>query len=94
MKDDESSETILNDAFRNMVDINSIAGVTLERIDFHKICKNAKPKQLDTYIRAVDEESSCFDCFSFNVKTTEVFSLQLGAYRINCLDCLDRTNTY
>jgi hypothetical protein len=72
---DSSSETTLNDAFRNLVDANTIAGVTLERIDFHKICKNGNPKQLDTYIRAVDEESSCFDCFSFNVKTSEIYSL-------------------
>lgn len=72
---DGSSEATLNEAFKNLVESNAIAGVTLKRIDFHKICRNGNPKLLDIYIRAVDEESNCYDCFSFNVKTLDVFSL-------------------
>ncbi|CAD8047693.1 unnamed protein product [Paramecium sonneborni] len=91
---DNTSESILNESFKNLVEKNQIDGVNLVRIDFHKICKNEKFKQIDSYIRASDEQSIVYDCFSINTTNQQINSLQLGAYRINCLDCLDRTNAY
>lgn len=50
-----------------MVESNHIDGVLLTRIDFHKICRNEKPKEIDVYIRKLDDESNGFNCFTLNV---------------------------
>ncbi|CAK83132.1 unnamed protein product (macronuclear) [Paramecium tetraurelia] len=91
---ENTSESTLNEAFKSIVEKNQIDGVILVRIDFHKICKNEKFKQIDNYIRGSDDKSIEFDCFALNTVNQQIMSLQQGSYRVNCLDCLDRTNAY
>ncbi|CAD8146641.1 unnamed protein product [Paramecium pentaurelia] len=92
---ENTSENILNESFQSLVQKNKIDGVKLNRIDFHKICKNEKFKSIDNCIRGSDEESILFDCFAINtLNQQQIISMQQGAYRVNCLDCLDRTNAY
>ncbi len=61
-------------------------------MDFHAYCKGDKYDQLKILVAKVESGISDFGWFVEDVKARKVLKLQAGAFRVNCLDSLDRTN--
>lgn len=58
--------------------------------DFHQECRGGNQANLSKLKNKVEQ---IFDEFSFYYADgSNVYSLQTGTVRTNCLDCLDRTN--
>lgn len=73
--------------------------------DFHGECKKMKWENLSKLIDIVKEELQNYGYFSAelnfaydsrpdfnNSKNSRIINKQVGAFRTNCMDCLDRTN--
>ncbi|XP_003747700.1 phosphatidylinositide phosphatase SAC1 [Galendromus occidentalis] len=64
--------------------------VRYEPFDFHKECKGMRYDRLQVLI---DRVASAQDAYGFYFeKDSAVKCYQLGVFRTNCIDCLDRTN--
>ncbi len=59
--------------------------------DFHKQCGNDKWDRLSILINRLANDQDSFGYFSAS-KYGNPLSYQRGVFRINCIDCLDRTN--
>lgn len=77
--------------------------VQYRSFDFHKECAGMKFENVRKLLDEVkDDVMEEMDCFWSSVTTTEyqgqqvnqrsTFARQRGAFRVSCLDCLDRTN--
>lgn len=72
--------------------------------DFHHECRKMKYENLSKLIEQVKEKLHGFDYFMarlehgmehrdrINERTCKVQNKQIGTIRVNCMDCLDRTN--
>jgi len=65
--------------------------VRYEEFDFHKECGKNGWGRLDVLISRLQNEQDEFGYFSLNRTGSEV-TQQKGVFRVNCMDCLDRTN--
>ena len=63
-----------------------------EFYDFHFACKGQKFERSDYLINKVAPVNKYFGYYSENLSEKTVLTLQKGVFRVNCLDCLDRTN--
>lgn len=71
--------------------------VVYKAFDFHEECKGMKFERVGKLIDEMREtELKQMDCFWKCVKAEKsekvIYSKQQGAFRVSCLDCLDRTN--
>lgn len=71
--------------------------VVYKAFDFHEECKGMKFERVGKLIDDMREgELKQMDCFWKCVKAEKnekvIYSKQQGAFRVSCLDCLDRTN--
>ncbi|XP_072499890.1 synaptojanin-2 isoform X2 [Notamacropus eugenii] len=86
-------EEVLNRAFKKLLWASFHAGDTpMINFDFHQFAKGGKIEKLENLLRPQlklhwDE----FDVFTKGENVSPRF--QKGTLRMNCLDCLDRTNT-
>ncbi|KAM9233292.1 synaptojanin-2 isoform 1-T1 [Dugong dugon] len=86
-------EEVLNRAFKKLLWASCHAGDTpMINFDFHQFAKGRKLEKLENLLRPQlklhwDE----FDVFTKGKNVSPRF--QKGTLRMNCLDCLDRTNT-
>ncbi|XP_077005469.1 synaptojanin-2 isoform X2 [Tamandua tetradactyla] len=86
-------EEVLNRAFKKLLWASGHAGDTpMINFDFHQFAKGGKLEKLENLLRPQlklhwDE----FDVFTKGKSVSPRF--QKGTLRMNCLDCLDRTNT-
>ena len=55
-------------------------------------CSKDNYSRIDNLINTISPFIELFGFFSCNLNTNEIFSIQKGTPRTNCLDCLDRTN--
>ena len=55
-------------------------------------CPKDNYSRIDNLINAISPTLELFNFFTCNLKNNEIYSLQKGVPRVNCLDCLDRTN--
>ena len=60
--------------------------------DMQNECQKDNYSRIDNLINTISPTIELFGFFSCNIKTNEIFSIQKGTPRTNCLDCLDRTN--
>ena len=60
--------------------------------DMQNECPKDNYSRIDNLINTISPTIELFGFFSCNIKTNEIFSIQRGTPRTNCLDCLDRTN--
>lgn len=72
--------------------------------DFHHECRKMKWENLAKLVDLVKDKLTGFDYFfakldygmdqreKINDKTCQIYSKQIGNIRVNCMDCLDRTN--
>ena len=60
--------------------------------DMQNECPKDDYSRIDILMNTISPIASVFSFFSQNYFTDEVYSIQKGTIRTNCLDCLDRTN--
>lgn len=87
------SEQILTEAFENLIQKNNLENVRYEFFDFHAACKGQKFENLEFLTSKLTDIVENFKFFAEQIKKDQKILLQQeGTVRINCLDCLDRTN--
>ena len=60
--------------------------------DMQNECPKDNYSKIDSLMNTISPIAGIFNFFSKNITTGEVYSVQKGIIRTNCLDCLDRTN--
>jgi phosphatidylinositol-bisphosphatase len=68
--------------------------VAYEHIDFHQICNANSYESLNPYIHKLEDVIEAQSFFAENLLNRKPRLHQKGAFRINCVDCLDRTNAF
>ncbi|XP_053769465.1 synaptojanin-2 isoform X6 [Desmodus rotundus] len=86
-------EEVLNRAFKKLLWASCHAGDTpMINFDFHQFAKGGKLEKLENLLRPqLQLHWDGFDVFAKGESVSPRF--QKGTLRMNCLDCLDRTNT-
>ncbi|XP_029799117.1 synaptojanin-2 [Suricata suricatta] len=86
-------EEVLNRAFKKLLWASCHAGDTpMINFDFHQLAKGGKLEKLENLLRPqLQLHWDDFDVFTKGENVSPRF--QKGTLRMNCLDCLDRTNT-
>ncbi|XP_008837699.1 synaptojanin-2 isoform X1 [Nannospalax galili] len=86
-------EEVLNRAFKKLLWASCHAGDTpMINFDFHQFAKGGKLEKLENLLRPqLKLHWDDFDVFAKGENVSPRF--QKGTLRMNCLDCLDRTNT-
>ena len=85
------SEGMLEKKFDNVIKSLNDPYIKYESFDFHKQCGNDKWDRLSILINRLANDQDAFGYFSAS-KYGNPLSYQRGIFRINCIDCLDRTN--
>ena len=60
--------------------------------DMQNECQKDNYFRIDVLMNTIAPVAEVFNFFSKNLSTNEIYSIQKGTTRTNCLDCLDRTN--
>jgi len=60
--------------------------------DMQNECKSDNYSRIDDLMNDLKQVVELFNFFSQNINTNQIYSVQKGTTRTNCLDCLDRTN--
>ena len=60
--------------------------------DMQNECPKDNYSRIDILINTINPATEIFNFFSKNLITNEIYTIQKGTTRTNCLDCLDRTN--
>ncbi|NXE80217.1 SYNJ2 protein, partial [Cochlearius cochlearius] len=86
-------EEVLNRAFKKLLWASSHAADTpMINFDYHQFAKGGKPEKLENLLRP--QLKLHWEDFGIFTKGENVSPrLQTGTFRMNCLDCLDRTNS-
>jgi len=94
MSESKPGEELISTNFKNQFLINNIDHCKYHIFDLHQECKKDKFEKLEEYIN--EKLLKILDNFNFfcEDENKKVISLQKGVFRVNCLDCLDRTNIF
>lgn len=65
--------------------------IKYESFDFHKQCGTDRWDRLSILTNRLASDMDAFGFF-FSTKTGNILGIQRGIFRVNCIDCLDRTN--
>ncbi|NXV91541.1 SYNJ2 protein, partial [Calonectris borealis] len=86
-------EEVLNRAFKKLLWASSHAADTpMINFDYHQFAKGGKTEKLENLLRP--QLKLHWEDFGIFTKGENVsLRLQTGTFRMNCLDCLDRTNS-
>ncbi|XP_051472224.1 synaptojanin-2 isoform X2 [Apus apus] len=89
----KGGEEVLNRAFKKLLWASSHAADTpMINFDYHQFAKGGKTEKLENLLRP--QLQLHWEDFGIFTKGKNVSSrLQTGTFRMNCLDCLDRTNS-
>lgn len=86
-----TAELQLTDAFTQAVyGLKMPDQVKITNFDFHAAVKGNQFDNLSTLTAQLKDSNKDFGFFLINTKTNVVVLKQGGAFRVNCLDCLDR----
>ncbi|EDV25949.1 uncharacterized protein TRIADDRAFT_24656, partial [Trichoplax adhaerens] len=85
------SEQSLGIAYKGVVEQINYKEVRYEAFDFHHECKNMKYEKLSILLDRLESDRVRYGYFMVR-NDGSVVSAQTGAFRTNCIDCLDRTN--
>lgn len=89
--DKSGSEGILADAFDKFMELEKRPGLQLVAFDFHRFCTGKEYERgLEMLMKKLEGNSKTFGVFVGGEGRQEV--KQNGVFRVNCVDCLDRTN--
>lgn len=84
------SEASLSQMFQNHHQNSGHANIPHIVFDYHLECRGANTKNLSKLKEQVDSYLNSF-CVFYAIGD-QILSEQKGVFRVNCLDCLDRTN--
>ena len=96
--DKKGSQKIIGTAFSNLAELQACNQLSYVWFDFHHECKNMKYENLKYLLKEVNKQLESFGWCQVIVNGSDyidkasIVSKQLGAFRTNCMDCLDRTN--
>lgn len=62
--------------------------------DFHKACHGNDFSKVNIAINKIAEQKKNLCFYVIDTQTGNVLCRQMGVFRTNCLDCLDRTNFF
>jgi hypothetical protein len=85
------SEGMLESYFDMLVRQMNDSLVRYESFDFHKQCGTDRWDRLQILINRLANDQDTFESFCIT-KGGTLLNSQKGVFRINCIDCLDRTN--
>lgn len=89
----KKSENLLSECFESLVQKSGLDYLKYEYFDFHSACKGQKFEHVDVLIENVKGNIENLNFYAAKVKSeSRVLLNQQGVVRVNCLDCLDRTN--
>ena len=66
--------------------------VRYEAFDFHKECGSSRWSRLDILANNLSSDQKSFEYYSKEKNAKHAHKTQSGVFRVNCIDCLDRTN--
>lgn len=66
--------------------------VSLTPFDLYSVCRNSCFERLESLFHYIGRDLQSFGYFCLNVENSDILKDQHGIFRVNCLDCLDRTN--
>eukprot|EP00112_Aurelia_sp_Birch-Aquarium-sp1_P022960 Seg666.6 transcript_id=Seg666.6/GoldUCD/mRNA.D3Y31 product="Phosphatidylinositide phosphatase SAC1-B" protein_id=Seg666.6/GoldUCD/D3Y31 len=91
--DTKGSEKVLGDQFGASVNAFGYPESQLRYVafDFHKECSKMRWHRLSILMERIAEDIINFGYFKVD-NQGEMLQTQLGVFRTNCIDCLDRTN--
>lgn len=106
LAEQHGKEGQITQAYKQRVEDLNNENVHYVAFDFHKECAGMKFENVSKLLDQEKETLSEMNCFwrsnsnnksnssssSSTSKSSEVLSKQKGAFRVSCLDCLDRTN--
>uniref|UniRef100_A0A182U2I6 Phosphatidylinositol-3-phosphatase SAC1 n=1 Tax=Anopheles melas TaxID=34690 RepID=A0A182U2I6_9DIPT len=89
--DHKGAEEVLEKAYDATV--SGVGNTQLHYVsfDFHKECKKMRYDRLSLLMNRITHEQDKFGFYHTN-HVGQVYSVQKGVFRTNCIDCLDRTN--
>ncbi|KAK2535863.1 hypothetical protein Q9966_006561 [Columba livia] len=88
--DQTGREKIIGDAYLKQVLLYNNASLTYVSFDFHEHCRGMKFENVQTLTDAIHD--IILDMKWCWVDQAGVICKQEGIFRVNCMDCLDRTN--
>lgn len=88
----KTQEQMVTDAFEDQVRASSLEHLRYEWFDFHQECKHSQFANSNPLIRKMHENTKNFGFYLEDTKQKTVHMIQRGVFRVNCIDCLDRTN--
>ncbi|KAF9513128.1 hypothetical protein BS47DRAFT_1329854, partial [Hydnum rufescens UP504] len=83
-------EAVVTNVYRDLLKEVAIPDTSYHEFDFHKECRGMKYENISKLVSALDRSFSAQGFFW--VSGAAVLSEQQGVFRVNCIDCLDRTN--
>lgn len=90
---DNAAEQTLTEAFGQHVRaLNLPEKVRMVNFDFHQAVKGSQFENLGILMNDIRDSSDSFGYFLYSTSEKSMLRLQTGAFRVNCIDCLDRTN--
>lgn len=96
LAEQHGKEGAITTAYKEGVEHLANPSVVYKAFDFHEECKGMRFERVSKLIDQLkDVEMKDMDCFWKCMSSSgseTVYSRQSGAFRVSCLDCLDRTN--
>jgi hypothetical protein len=83
-------EAVVTSAYREAVTDYNLADVQYVEFDFHAECKGMRYENISKLVNQLQRTFASQGFFW--VSGSNVLSQQSGVFRVNCIDCLDRTN--
>jgi hypothetical protein len=102
--DKKGSQLRIGTEFTNIVQEIKDQFIKYVWFDFHHECRKMKYENLSKLVNQVEDKLHGFDYFmarldfgfdrreKLNERTCQITNKQIGNIRVNCMDCLDRTN--
>ena len=88
-------EALLKDEFESHFRFLDCPFLNYFHFDFHKQCKSFQFSKLENIFHQIEEQFTMYKFFWINHvvdQQVELLCKQRGVFRVNCMDCLDRTN--
>jgi hypothetical protein len=88
----KGSEKMLADAYETEYKKFGDDKVRYIQFDFHKKCKNLNYGAINELVSQIEKNIEDYGYFHYDLQSKTVMRMQDGIIRVNCIDCLDRTN--
>ena len=89
----EGNESILSNSYKELLDIVDFPDrIDRTSFDFHAVTKTYGFDAISSLEKFISKDMKQFGYLLFEKNTRQFLNLQKGVFRVNCLDCLDRTN--